>query len=168
MNPKKLSRQLREGRGGFLTQRRAVVGLSLLAEGALSVISLYQIGIIRHVPEPPLPGFDADKVNASPDAYATLAMPDGPLGMASYAVTMMLAAAGEKDRAERNPWIPLALSGKVGFDTVMAVKLTLDQARKQHAFCLYCLLTSAVTFATVPLIIPETTAAAKRVLAARR
>lgn len=167
MNPKELSQQLREGSGCFLTQRRAVVGLSLLAEAALSIISLYQVGIIPHVPEPRLPGLDADKVNASPDAYAALNMPDGPLGMASYAVTMMLAAAGGKDRAERNPWIPLALAGKVAFDIAMAVKLTLDQARKQHAFCLYCLATSAVTFATVPLIIPETTVAAKRVLSMR-
>lgn len=167
MNPKELSRQLREGEGGFLPQRRAVVTLSLLAEAALSIISLYQTGLIKHVPEPPLPGFNADKVNASPDAYATLNMPDGPLGMASYAVTIMLAATGGKDRVEQNPWIPLALAGKVVFDTVTAVKLTLDQARKQHAFCLYCLSTSAVTFVTVPLIIPETTAALKRVLAER-
>ncbi len=159
MKPRELSDELRRGTGRFLTLRRSVVGLSLVAEAALGIISLYQMGIIRHVPEPPLPHFDADKVNASPDAYRRLDMPDGILGTGSYAVTMALAAAGGKDRAQVVPWLPLALAGKVAVDTVIAVQLTFDQAQKQHAFCLWCLLTSAATFATAPLVVPEARAA---------
>lgn len=162
MRPAELSRQLRRGRGTFLTLRRAVVGLSLIAEGALAIISLYQMGLIKHVPEPPLPHFEADKINASPDAYRRLDMPDGILGMGSYAVTMALAAAGGQDRVQTTPWLPLALAGKVGFDTAIAVQLTLDQARKQHAFCLWCLLISAATFAMAPLVVPEAWAAFRR------
>ncbi len=33
------------------------------------VVSLYQTGVISHLPDPPLPVFDADKVDASD--YAT-------------------------------------------------------------------------------------------------
>lgn len=164
MTPAELSRQLRQGRGAFLALRRTAVALSLLTEGALAVISLYQIGLIRHVPEPPLPHFDADKVNASPDAYRRLNMPDGILGMGSYAVTMALAAAGGEDRVSSSPWLPLALAGKVGLDTAIAVQLTLDQARKQHAFCLWCLLTSAASFATAPLVVPEAHTALRRLI----
>lgn len=167
MRPGELSRQLRQGQGKHLTLRRAVVGLSLVSEAALGVISLYQMGLIKHVPEPPLPHFDADKVNASPDAYRRLDMPDGILGIGSYAVTMALAAAGGEDRVSTAPWLPLALAGKVGFDTVVAVQLTLDQARKQHAFCLWCLLTSAATFTMAPLVVPEAWAAVRRFGASR-
>ena len=61
MRPEELSRQLREGTGEFLARRRGVVGLSLAAIGSLGIVSLYQMGIIERVPEPPLPGLDAEK-----------------------------------------------------------------------------------------------------------
>jgi hypothetical protein len=65
-----LSRELRLGSGRFLTQRRGIVGLSLLAAGSMGLITLYQMGIIRHLPEPPLPMLNADKVDASAEAYS--------------------------------------------------------------------------------------------------
>jgi hypothetical protein len=46
-----------------------VVGLSLAALGSMGFIFLYQLGLIKHLPEPPLPGFNADKVDASSEAY---------------------------------------------------------------------------------------------------
>src|SRR5206468_11625288 len=73
MTPGELSQELRQGSGAFLGQRRAVVGLSLTTMAALGIIVLYQMGIIVHVPEPNLPGFDGDKVNGSDQAYELLA-----------------------------------------------------------------------------------------------
>ncbi|MCA1669726.1 MAG: hypothetical protein LC793_20515 [Thermomicrobia bacterium] len=55
MKPEELSEQLRHGEGNDLRRRRAVVGLSLVAVGSMGLISLYQMGIIKHLPEPPLP-----------------------------------------------------------------------------------------------------------------
>lgn len=55
MTPEQLSRELRLGSGRFLQQRRKVLGLSLVAAGAMIPISLYQMGVIKHLPEPPLP-----------------------------------------------------------------------------------------------------------------
>ncbi len=55
MTPEQLSRELRLGSGRFLQQRRKVLGLSLIAVGAMMPISLYQMGVIKHLPEPPLP-----------------------------------------------------------------------------------------------------------------
>ena len=69
---------------------------------------------------------------------------------------------GGKDRARTQPWIPLALAAKVAFDTSQAIRLTVDQATKQKAFCFWCLLSAASTFATVPLVIPETRAAIRQ------
>jgi uncharacterized membrane protein len=155
MNPAVLSAQLRSDRSPSLTRRRAVVSLSLLAEAALGVISLYQMGIVRHVPEPPRLGFNGDHVNSSPDAYRWLGMPDGVLGIGSHALTLALAAAGGSNRSRDKPWLPLALLGKVTLDTLVAIQLTWHQATRDRAFCLWCLLTSACSLASLPLAIPE-------------
>jgi uncharacterized membrane protein len=160
-NPEALSRQLRQGAGDFLPQRRAVIGLSLLAAGALEVISLYQMGLIQRLPEPPLPRFDSGKVNSSEEAYRWLSTPDAFLGIGSYAATMTLAAMGGPQRARERPWIPLALAAKVGLDAGLGVFQVLMQARKLHTFCTWCLATSGASFATLPLVIPEARAALK-------
>ena len=155
MNPEELSRQLRQGSSRFLKHRRGTVGLSLAAIGSLGMVSLYQVGIIRRVPEPPLPFLDADGVDAAPEAYEVLDTPDAVLGIASYALTAALAAAGGEDRARERPWLPLALAGKVAFDVVQAGKLTLEQWTEHRAFCLWCLAAAGASFATAPLVLPE-------------
>jgi uncharacterized membrane protein len=162
MNPEKLSHQLRTGSGLFLQRRRGIIGLSLVSIASMSLITLYQTGIIGHVPEPPLPGFDADKVDASPEAYAILATPDAALGLVSYATTLALAAMGDQDRATNAPWIPLALAAKVAVDATQAGRLTVEQWTKHRAFCLWCLVAAGATFATVPLAVPEARAALRQ------
>ncbi|MDX1584473.1 MAG: vitamin K epoxide reductase family protein [Thermoanaerobaculia bacterium] len=152
---RELSRQLREGSGKHLSNRRSIAALSLAAAGAMGLISLYQIGLIRHLPEPPLPLLDADEVDASPEAYEKLETPDAVVGLASYGATVILATMGGRDRAREKPWIPLALAGKVMFDAVNAAKLTVDQWTRHRSFCFWCLLGAGATFAMVPLVIGE-------------
>ena len=159
MKPEELSEQLREGSGEFLQRRRKIARLALLAAGSMGVISLYQLGVIKHLPDPPIPGFDSDKVDASGEAYALFQTPDGPIGLGSYAATLGLAAMGGEDRAEEHPLIPLALAAKVAFDALQAGKLTVDQITKHRALCSYCLVAAGATFATVPLVLPEARAA---------
>lgn len=164
LTPEVLSQQLRLGSGEFLPQRRGIVGLSLLAVGSMSLISLYQVGILKHLPEPPLPMLNADKVDASAEAYSRFETPDALLAIGNYAMTAGLAAMGEQDRARTKPWIPLALAAKVGFDTYQAIRLFRDQLTKHHAFCSWCLLAAATTLATIPLVIPETVAAVRQLI----
>lgn len=159
MRANELSRELREGEGGYLPQRRGIVALGLAAAGSMSLIALYQMGILRHLPEPPLPGFDADKVDASAEAYSKLQIGDAFLGLGSYAATIGLAAMGGADRAQTQPWIPLALLAKTGADAAQAAKLTVDQWTKHEAFCFWCLLAATATFAALPLAVPEALAA---------
>lgn len=159
-----LGRDLRENSSEFMKKRRGGVCLSLLSLASLGVIALYQTGVLKHVPEPPLPGLDADKVNGSAQAYQHLATPDAVLGIGSYVVTLGLAAMGPPDRATRQPWIPLAWAAKAGVDAALSAKLTFDQASRYRAFCLWCLLAAGATFATVPLVIPEARAAARHLL----
>jgi uncharacterized membrane protein len=135
-------------------RRRATVGLSLVAGASLGLVALYQLGLLRHLPDPPLPGFDADRVNGSDQAYP-LGIPDALLGLGSYAVTATLAAAGAPDRATRTPWLPIALAAKATADATVAAKLTCDQAFKLRAFSLWSLLATAATFRILPLVMPE-------------
>ncbi len=162
MRPRELSRQLRLGTGSQLARRRGVVGLSLLASASMGVITLYQMGILKHLPEPPFPVLEGDRVDASEEAYSMLEMPDAPLGLVSYALTTALAAAGGQDRISERPWLPLALAGKVGIDALQTGKLTYDQWAKHRAFCSWCLLAAGATFASVPLVVPEAFAALRR------
>jgi hypothetical protein len=162
--PAVLSWQLRETTNPFLRERRGIIGLSLLATAALSLIGLYQIGILKRLPEPRLPHFNAGQVNRSAEAYRWLETPDAFLGLGSYAATMALAAMGGPDRAKKHPWIPLALAAKVGLDAVLAGFQVLMQARKLHTYCSWCLLTSAATFGSLPLVVPEARAALRRLL----
>jgi hypothetical protein len=164
LKPEELSQQLRLGSGDFLAQRRGVVALSLVAVGSMGLITLYQVGVIKHLPEPPLPGLNADKVDASAEAYSRLSTPDGALGLLSYGITVGLAAMGGQNRAQKQPWIPLALAAKVTFDLSQAIRLFIDQKTKWKAFCSWCLLAAGTTLATVPLVIPETYAALRQLL----
>ncbi len=161
MKPAELSHELRRGSGNYLDERRGIVIASLTAVGCMGLIALYQIGVIKHLPEPALPGLDADKVDASDEAYSHLQMGDAFIGLGSYAATMGLAAMGPKDRAKTQPWIPLALAAKAGADAAQAAKLTYDQFAKHKAACLWCLVAAAATFATAALAIPEARAAAR-------
>ncbi len=159
MRPEELSRQLREGSHEFLARRRKVAGLALTAAGSMGLISLYQLGVIKHLPDPPLPGFDSDKVDAAPEAYSWFQTPDGPIGLGSYAATLGLAAMGGENRAAERPLIPLALAAKVALDALQAGKLTVDQVKDHRALCVWCLVAAGATFAAVPQVIPEARAA---------
>ena len=159
MTPETLSRELRLGSSHFLQLRRKTLGLSLLAAGAMMPIALYQMGIIRHLPEPPLPWLNADAVDAAGAAYAILATPDALLGLGSYAITAWFASMGGEDRARTRPWIPLVFAGKVVMDVATGVKLTVDQWTKHRAFCAWCLLATGASVATLPLVVPEAWAA---------
>lgn len=157
-----LSRTLREGDGPFLSDRRRITALMLGASASMGLIAAYQMGLIRHLPDPPLPYFDADKVDASAQAYRYGSAPDGTWGLLNYAATLVLAAMGGADRAERHPWLPLALAAKVSADAAGAAKLTADQWTKHRAFCGWCLAAAGATFAAVPAVLPEAKAAWRR------
>jgi uncharacterized membrane protein len=162
LSPEELSNDLREGSSRFLKCRRGVVGLSLFSVGVMGGIALYQMGILKGIPQPRLPGFDTDKVTSSPEAYSHLATPDALLGLVNYGVTACLAGTGAQNRWKTHPWIPLCMAGKVTMDVTLASKLAVDEWTKNRAFCFWCLLTAAATFVALPLAIPEAKAALRR------
>ena len=78
-----LSAELRTSDTQFMRRRRQVVCLSLTSAACMGVVAAYQIGLLEHVPEPSLPGFDADAVDASAQAYETLSTEDAFIGFVS-------------------------------------------------------------------------------------
>lgn len=168
MKPNQLSRELRTHDTPWLANRRRIVGLSLTAAQCMELIALYQMGLIRHLPEPPLPGMDADKVDAASEAYERTSTPDAFLGLASYAVTAGLAAMGGKNRAVTHPWIPVLMGAKAFVDAAQAGKLTWDQWARHRAFCFWCLTATGATLAILPLAMPEAFAGLKKIVARRR
>ena len=79
MDPTQLSLELRHGQSPDLKRRRWIIGLSLLGVAAGQMVSLYQTGIIKHLPDPPLDVFNSDKVDASDYAYKRMDTPDALL-----------------------------------------------------------------------------------------
>ena len=87
MAPQELRRGVQHDQGTDLQARRAIVGVSLVGMAAMSIVTLYQTGVIRPLPDPPRrwPHFHPDKVNGSPTAFG-YGMPDGPITLAAHAV----------------------------------------------------------------------------------
>lgn len=155
VSPSTLSHDLREGGSDGLRRRRAVAALNLVAIGSMAAVAMYQIGLIRHLPEPPLRRLDADRIDAAAKAYRTLSAPDAVIGLRSYATTLALVSMGGEDRAHERPWIPIALAAKSAADAIQAGKLTRDQWVDHRSFCSYCLVAAGATFAALPLVLPE-------------
>ena len=162
--PSLLSRQLRKKRTRHLNRRRQIIGLAYSAAGCMGLIGLFQMGMLKHLPDPPLPYFDADTVDASEEAYEKMATPDAFIGLTSYAATAMLAAMGGPYRTTEKPWLPLTLAGKTIFDAYQAAKLSRDQWVRHRAFCFWCLVAAGATFAAVPLALGEARETARELL----
>jgi len=154
-----VSDALRRGAGDFLTRRRTLALLQTGAVAALSVVGLYQFGVLRSVPEPPLPGLDADRVDASGEAYAVLRTPDSALAIANAGLSLVLAGMGGARRHAEQPWIPLAMFVKCVADAAGGVLLTAEQLTRHRRICSWCTVTAALLVSTVPVALPEARAA---------
>lgn len=159
-----VSDDLRRHAGDLLDRRRRVAALSLAASGALGVVAAYQNGLVRRLPEPPVPIFDAEAVDASSEAYGLLRTPDAALGIISYGVTLALAGMGSRKRHEEMPLVPLLMAAKVAFDALGGIYLTAEQATKHRKFCSWCLAASVAGVAMVPQVVPEARLALRRLL----
>jgi len=161
--PQELRAELQHSAGDDLRRRRAIVVLSLVGMAALGTVSLFQTGVIEHLPDPPIPGFDSDKVNSSDTAYA-LGVPDGTLSVASLAANLPLAAFGGADRAQKQPLVPLLAAGKAMTEAVVSAWYFAQMPLKEKAWCGYCILGALANVGIAALSLPE----AKTALASLR
>ncbi len=106
MDPQDLRRELQHGKTDDLRRRRAIIGVSIVGMASMAAVSLLQTGVLKHLPDPPLSGFDSDKVNSSDVAYQ-LGAPDGTLGVVGFSANLPIAAFGGTDSPHAEPWVPL-------------------------------------------------------------
>src|SRR5256885_8563448 len=68
--PQQIRRDLQQKKTGDLCRRRLIIGLSLAGIVAMTIVSLYQTGLIQQIPDLPNRAiFAARKVNSSDQAY---------------------------------------------------------------------------------------------------
>lgn len=155
VHPRQLSKELREGQSADLTRRRWVLGLSLVGTAMGAIVSLYQTGIIRTLPDPPGSIFDSARVDASDYGYRRLQTPDALMMVVSYGVTAWLAGAGGKDRAGALPWVPVAMGLKIVADVLTALELGREEWQENKALCAYCQVATICSLASAALAFPE-------------
>lgn len=132
------------------TNRRHIAVLSAIGLLDFIPISLYQLGIIKHMPDLPGKIFDSDQVNASKEAQI-LGLPDGPVSLLVYAANLVLAGAALKKKKSRNIFDYLLAANTLGQAAGGAYYL-FNMATVQKKVCLYCVTGALLNFATlVPL-----------------
>lgn len=153
--PEELRRYLQDDDDPYLGLRRGVVVASLAGIGVMALTSLLQTGVVKDLPDPPVGNFHTKKVNSSTEAYG-YAGPDSPVTVVTHGLNMVLASRGGKDRAERQPWLPLLATFVAGSQAVVAAKYLFYQMPKvDRAWCPYCITDALTHFATVALTLPE-------------
>jgi uncharacterized membrane protein len=159
--PAAVRRALRSGVSPSLRRRRWIGALSALGVTDFAIISLYQIGVLRRLPDLPGRVFDSNRVNASRHAYAT-GVPDGALGGMLYATTLALAAAGgdgstrpANRREGRHIGWDVLLAGATLAGSLAAARYLDDMVRRQQRACPYCLVGAAASFASLALAAGE-------------
>lgn len=152
-SPARLSADLRGDDRLEMQLRRAAVATSLIGIASMAAVTLYQTGVLRHLPDPPLDGFDADGVNhPGADAWGA---PDGFAHMRSHAVSMALAAAGTADRGRERPWLPLLAAGYAAAQALTAARDLSRMPREHKAWCGYRIVDAVATLITFLLTLPE-------------
>ena len=154
LNPSAISRSLRTGDTASLRRKRKIVWLSALGLLDFSMISLYQTGVIKHLPDLPGTLFDSDYVNASEEAYR-IGAPDAPISAMVYALNMVLATAGGTKKTGRHPALDLLLGASLVANAAGAANYLVNMVTQQKKVCLYCVAGAAINFATLGVAWPD-------------
>lgn len=163
MNVRRIRGDLRRNESADMWRRRASIGLSLVGMLSMGGPALLQTGLVKHLPDPPIRGFDSDKVNLSDDAFP-FGIPDGTIALAGFALNVPMAALGSGDRASEMPWAPLLSAAKSGIDAAISGWLFYKMPTKEKAWCIYCIVAFLVNLGLLGLAVPE----ARKALAAMR
>lgn len=164
-DPAVLRRDLRGQHGPELLLRRMIVGMSLIGTACMAITTLFQMGMVKHLKDPPIEGFDSDKVNASDLAYGW-GMPDSPLSIGSHAAAIALAAVGAADRAKTQPAVPLAATIVAAPAAFTAARyLFHDMPVRERGWCPYCIVDGLAHLAVFGFTLWESKRTIERLIA---
>lgn len=154
LSPSAISRALRKDNTPALRRKRKVVALSALGLLDFSIISLYQTGVIPHMPDLPGSLFDSDYVNGSDEAYQ-MGAPDAPISAMVYGLNMVLATAGGTQKTGRSPVFDLLLGASLTANAAGGASYLFNMVTKQKKVCLYCVIGAVINFATLAIAWPD-------------
>lgn len=158
-DPEQLRHELQESGDPEIILRRAIIGTSIAGIAAMTAVTFFQTGMVKHLPDPPEQDFDSEKVNSSEEAYS-YGTPDGSLGIANHAVNIALATAGSANRAKEAPWIPLMATFAATPAALTSMQyLFYTMPVKEKAWCGYCVADALTHIATLGFTLYESTKA---------
>jgi len=164
LRPSEVRREIRDSTSDGMRRRRMIIGLSLVGLGTAAAATLLQTGIVRHLPDPPIGNFNADKVITSDEAYI-FGIPDATIALAGLALNVPIAAYGSRNRASEQPYVPILAATKAALEAAAAAWYFYQMPTKEKAWCAYCIAGAAVYFSIFALMVPE---AADAIVSKRR
>jgi uncharacterized membrane protein len=160
--PGPLRHDLRDTNEPGILLRRALVGVSLVGIASMAIVTLFQSGAVKHLPDPPIKGFDSDKVNSSDTAFGW-GTPDAPLSIISHAVNIAIATIGTAGRHHAQPWVPLLAAGAAAPSAAVSAKYLFYQMPvEERGWCPYCIADALAHIASFGFTLWEATKAATR------
>ncbi len=163
MNIDAIRKQLRSGKSPSLQRRRKIALLSAIGLVDFSMISLYQVGVIKHMPDPPGKIFDSDKANGSHKAYAA-GVPDGPITLVAFGMNILLASAGGSRKSGRHPIFDVLLGALVTGTALGSINYMYNMITVQEKACPYCMVGALLNFVMVPYALPDAKNSLKKLL----
>lgn len=143
-------KEIREQLSKITKSRRNIALLSTAGLLDFVPVSLYQLGVIRHLPDLPSKLFDSDYVNASEDARIA-GLPDGPVSLLMYAVNLALIT-GSVNKGKKRLLVDYLVAANAIGQAAGGVYYLYNMSTRQKKVCLYCVAGAVINFATlIPL-----------------
>ena len=109
-----------------------LIGACCTALATLAPVTLYQVGALHRLPDPPLPVFDSEQITMSHAAHP-FGIPDGLLGLASFAGTLALTLLARRHHAAKK-----MLGAKLTLDAAAAAFNATRQVVSFGKLCSWC------------------------------
>jgi len=138
---------MRADKGPEIQNRRKIAALAIVGLVDFSLISLFQLGYIKQLPDLPGKIFDSKKVNSSQDAVM-LGVPDGVFSLCAYAGTLFLATAASRP-SKYSRLFDILLGGIIISQAAGGAYYLYNMAIVQKKVCVYCVAGALVNFAAL-------------------
>lgn len=135
-----------------------MAALSCVGAANMTLGALRQLGVIGHLPDPPIRGFDSNAVIMSRAAFV-LGVPDAPVAVAGLLANVPLSLIGGGARARERPWVPIAIAAKAVVEVSVAAWYLVMMRTRVDAWCAYCLVGASLYVAIAFLAAREASAA---------
>lgn len=139
----KIKKELRKKTNPDLDVKRKLAVLASLGLLDFIIISLYQLGVIRKLPDVPVKGIDSNYVNASDEAYK-MGLPDGSVSATVYTIILVLIGVKGTKKSGREPVWDVLLGGAIAANAAGALDYLRVMIFKQKKICLYCVMGAVI------------------------